>query len=126
MPLLRQAFEQQQIKRQTKLAQPKQVQRNKVVNNNEQQQPAQQVRRGTHAVPERDSPRLQTRQVARPKTATASKLNPLTQRGAVEKEAGEVKKRKKSVHFPENHVIPIDDSSYYDESEQGVAHETQS
>jgi hypothetical protein len=28
-----------------------------------------------------------------------------------------IKKRKKSVHFPENHVIPIDDSSYDNSSD---------
>ena len=29
-----------------------------------------------------------------------------------------IRKRKKSVHFPENHVIPIDDSSYENSSDE--------
>ena len=50
----------------------------------------------------------------RPKTATGTiekdSLESPTDRGRLKKLAATHKKRKKSVHFPEDHVIPIDDS----------------
>jgi hypothetical protein len=113
MPLQRSALgelnEQKVSKRSQKSSQPKQMQRQ-----NQKPQPSAN---------NEDSPASDRLAKRRSKTTMGSFREGTQDSTDMKGEEKPIQRRKKSVHFPANHVIPIDDSSYENSSDEEYKHQ---